>query len=104
MRLHAKALREIRSRSGMSVTSLARAAGIKQSHLSNIEAGRRQASDEVIVALARALKVELPAILAEPPPSPAPPSGTGTEPAVASREPTGESTRSVRSSHAREAS
>ena len=60
------ALRTIRQRSGMSVTALAEAAGIKQAHLSNIEAGRRRASAEVAVALAGALKIELPAILANP--------------------------------------
>lgn len=66
MELNPYALRTIRQRSGMSVTSLADAAGIKQAHLSNIEAGRRKASPAVIVALARALKVELPAILRDP--------------------------------------
>ena len=67
VRINPVALRTIRERSGMSVTALAEAAGIKQSHLSNIEAGRRKASADVVVALARALKVELPAILADPP-------------------------------------
>lgn len=60
------ALRAIRERSGMSVTSCAAAAGIGQAHLSNIEAGRRKAGPDVIVRLADALKVELPAILAQP--------------------------------------
>lgn len=50
----------------MTVTALAEAAGVKQSHLSNIEAGRRNASPDVVVALAAALKVDLPAILADP--------------------------------------
>lgn len=65
MQINPAALRVIRERSGMSVTSLAASAGIKQAHLSNIEAGRRQASPEVITALATALKIELPAILRE---------------------------------------
>jgi transcriptional regulator with XRE-family HTH domain len=66
MEINPAALRVIRQRSGMTVTSCAAAAGIKQSHLSNIEAGRRKASPEVIIALADALRVELPAILALP--------------------------------------
>lgn len=66
MQIHTAALRAIRERSGYTVTALAAEAGIKQAHLSNIEAGRRKASPEVIKALAAALKVELPAILESP--------------------------------------
>lgn len=66
MQIHPAALRAIRERSGMTVTSLAEQSGIRQAHLSNIEAGRRSASPDVIVALAHALKVELPAILKDP--------------------------------------
>ena len=66
MQLNPAALRTIRERSGMTVTALAEAAGICQAHLSNIEAGRRNASPEVVMNLARALKVQLPAILADP--------------------------------------
>jgi transcriptional regulator with XRE-family HTH domain len=66
MRLNPAALKVIRERSGFTVTGLAEAAGAKQSHLSNIEAGRRNASPELIVALAGALKVDLPAILCDP--------------------------------------
>ena len=66
VRINPAALRTIRELSGLSVTALAEAAGIKQAHLSNIEAGRRKASADVVVALARALKVEVPAILADP--------------------------------------
>lgn len=66
MRLNPTALRALRERSGMSVTALAGAAGINPSHLTNIEAGRRNASNEVGVALAQALKVDLLAILADP--------------------------------------
>lgn len=50
----------------MTGTALAQQAGIGQAHLSNIEAGRRQPSPAVAVALAEALRVELPAILAMP--------------------------------------
>jgi transcriptional regulator with XRE-family HTH domain len=66
VQLNPAALRAIRERSGLTVTALAEQAGIKQAHLSNIEAGRRNAGPDVIVALATALKVELPAILADP--------------------------------------
>lgn len=66
MQLHPQALRAIRERSGLTITALAVQAGIGQAHLSNLEAGRRQASPEVIKALASALKVELPAILSDP--------------------------------------
>lgn len=66
MQVNPAALRAIRERSGFSVTGLAEAAGIRQAHLSNIEAGRRKASPEVIKSLAVALKVDLPAILLAP--------------------------------------
>jgi len=64
--INGPALRAIRERSGVSQTALAASAGIKYSHLSNIEAGRRNASPALALALAKALKVELPAILADP--------------------------------------
>lgn len=65
MRINGPALRVIRERSGMTITRLAEATGIDRSHLSHIEAGRVQASPENVLTIARALKVELPAILAE---------------------------------------
>ncbi|MGC4050629.1 MAG: helix-turn-helix transcriptional regulator [Paludibaculum sp.] len=59
VRINPAALRGVfRERSGMTVAWLAEAAGIKQAHLSNIEGGRRQASPDVVIALAKALKVE----------------------------------------------
>jgi transcriptional regulator with XRE-family HTH domain len=66
MQVNRHAVRALRERSGLTVTSLAEQAGIKQSHLSNIEAGRRKASPEVVIALAKALKVEMLAIVSEP--------------------------------------
>lgn len=66
MQINTAALRVIRERSGLTVTALAERAGIRQSHLSNIEAGRRNASPDVIVALARELAIDLPAILRDP--------------------------------------
>lgn len=67
MKINPAALRTIRERSGLSVTALATGAGIKQAHLSNIEAGRRNPSEDVTLALARELKVELLAILMDAP-------------------------------------
>lgn len=69
MDLNPSALKVIRERSGLSITALADLSGVNRSHLSNIEAGRRQASAEVAVALATALKIELVAILATPAPA-----------------------------------
>ena len=66
MHINGPVLRVIRERSGMTVTALAEAAGIRQAHLSNIEAGRRQPSPDVAVSLARALRVDLPIILKDP--------------------------------------
>lgn len=66
MRINHSALRAIRERSGLSVTELAELAGIRQAHLSNIEAGRRQCSELTGVALARELKVPITAILSDP--------------------------------------
>ncbi len=63
MRVNPAALRVIRERSGLTVTMLADAAGIGQSHLSNIEAGRRQVSEPVALKLAQGLKCPLVAIL-----------------------------------------
>lgn len=60
------ALRTIRERSGLTQTALARLVGTDRSHLSNIENGRRNCSDELVIAIARALKIDLPAILADP--------------------------------------
>jgi transcriptional regulator with XRE-family HTH domain len=66
MRVNGAAIRAIRERSGLSGTALAEQAGIRQSHLSNIEAGRRQPSEELAVSIARVLRSPLVAILADP--------------------------------------
>lgn len=66
MQVNRHAVRALRERSGLTVTALAEQAGIGQAHLSNIEAGRRKASPEVVVALAKGLKVDLLAIVDEP--------------------------------------
>lgn len=66
MQVNRHAVRALRERSGLTVTALAEQAGIGQAHLSNIEAGRRKASPEVVIALARSLKVDVLAIVLEP--------------------------------------
>jgi transcriptional regulator with XRE-family HTH domain len=66
MQVNPHALRVIRERSGLSVSELARAAGLSQPHLSNIEIGRRQASPSVIRALADALRVPLLSLITDP--------------------------------------
>ena len=64
MDINHAALKVIRERSGLTRTALAEAAGIKQPHLSNIEAGRRTCSPSLAKALAEALNIPLNAILA----------------------------------------
>jgi transcriptional regulator with XRE-family HTH domain len=66
MTLNRHALRTIRQRSGLSLSALAAESGVSQPHLSNLESGRRRASASAIVKLASALKVPVPALLAEP--------------------------------------
>ena len=59
MRYNGHAIRAIRkAHGGLSVSALAVAAGIKQPHMSNIEAGKREPSDEVAMRIAAALGVE----------------------------------------------
>lgn len=65
MQINRFALRTIRELKGVSVSRLAAGAGIGQSHLSNVELGRRKASDDVIAALAKNLDVDVRAIVAE---------------------------------------
>lgn len=66
MQVNPHALRVIRERSGLSVTELARIAGLSQPHLSNIETGKRQASPAVLRHLADALRVPLLALINDP--------------------------------------
>lgn len=66
MQVNPHALRVIRERSGLSVSELARRAGMSQPHLSNIEAGKRRASPAALRQLADALRVPLLALLADP--------------------------------------
>ena len=63
MQVNPHALRVIRERSGLSISELARRAGLSQPHLSNLEAGRRRASPGVVRRLADALQVPLLALV-----------------------------------------
>lgn len=63
--LNRVALRVVRERSGLSVSELARRSGVSQPHLSNIEVGRRGATQGVAVRLAAGLLVPLAAIWCE---------------------------------------
>lgn len=65
MKLNPEALRAIRSRSGWSVTKFATAVGVTHAFISNLEAGRRQASPEVICRMAAVLDVPVMALISE---------------------------------------
>lgn len=62
MHINGTSLRAIRERSGWTVTGLAAAVDIGRSHLSNVEAGRRQLSPSKALAIADVLGVPLAAI------------------------------------------
>lgn len=63
MEINGEALRVIRMRSGWSVTKLADAVDVTPGHISNLEAGRRQASPGLIRLLADTLDVPLAALI-----------------------------------------
>lgn len=63
MKINPESLRALRQRSGWSVSKFATACEISTGYLSNIEAGRRQASPEVITRMARVLDVPLQALI-----------------------------------------
>lgn len=60
------ALTEFRLRSGYNKAQLARAVGISPAHMSDVEGGKRNPSPELIARFAGALKVPVPALLANP--------------------------------------
>lgn len=66
MILHGPATRALRDRSGLTVTELAKRVGCTQGHLSALEGEIRKASPELIVAIARELKTDLPSIIRGP--------------------------------------
>lgn len=67
MRINRHALRAFREQAGISVTSLAQAVGLEQPTLSNIEAGRKDPSDDTAHAIAGALGISIDALVIPPP-------------------------------------
>ena len=65
MKLNRTALRVIRERTGQSQTQTAAAAGIDRANYAHLEAGRRPGTDGQIVAIARALKIDVTAIIGD---------------------------------------
>lgn len=65
MHINGEALRAIRERSGWTITGLAAAVTIGRSHLSNVEAGRRQLSPTKARLIADVLGVPLAAITSD---------------------------------------
>lgn len=66
VRVNHEALRALVERSGYTATSLAAEVGLKNhSHLSNLMAGRRRASWELLRQIAHALRVPVAALLAD---------------------------------------
>jgi transcriptional regulator with XRE-family HTH domain len=63
VRINPEALRTIRKDRDVTLTALAKAVGVQHSHLSNIEAGRREASSTLIRKLAIELKIDVLALL-----------------------------------------
>lgn len=65
--LLARNLRRIRRERGLTQETLSHASGVMQSHLSEIEAGKRNASIDLIGTIALALGVSVASLLAERP-------------------------------------
>lgn len=63
MRINPEALRTIRTDREVRLVDLAKLVDCNASHLTNVEAGRREASPRLIKALAAALQVELLSLL-----------------------------------------
>ena len=66
MRLNRFALSELRERSGLSKSDFARGLECSPAHVTDIEAGRRHPSADLMRRMAAVLKVPLVAILANP--------------------------------------
>lgn len=66
MRINRYALTEIRQRSGLSKSQLASRAGKATSTISDLESGRRDASEELLSSLAIALACPVVALMALP--------------------------------------
>lgn len=63
MQINPEALKALRTRSGWSVSKFATAVATSHAHISNIEAGRRQASPELIARIADVLDVPVMALI-----------------------------------------
>lgn len=63
MKLNRDALIAIRERTGMSKSELGKLAGIDRTLVHRVENGERHATDEVIVKIARGLKIPVTAII-----------------------------------------
>ena len=63
MNTNGSAIKALRERSGWKVGKFATAVGISSSYLSNIEAGRKKASPDVIRKIADTLDVPLAAVI-----------------------------------------
>lgn len=65
MKVNGQSLRVIRERSGWSPSRFAVKVQTTPGHLSNIEAGRRQASPELLARMAKVLDVPLMALISD---------------------------------------
>lgn len=65
-RLNGDACSAIRERSGLTKAALARSLGITRAHMGDLESGRRQPSPQLLLRIARELKVPAVAIMVEP--------------------------------------
>lgn len=68
VRQNGSAIRAIREALGLSLTELAECTGSHPQSLRNLELERRDASEDLLTRLARALGVDVAAILRDPPP------------------------------------
>lgn len=65
MRINREALKAIRERSAMTFQQLADETGTSAGYIHDIEAGRRNPSPSTMIAIAKALRVSVPAITQE---------------------------------------
>lgn len=63
VRINPDALKGFREARGLKTVELAKAVGVVPSHITNIEAGRREASPKLINALAEALRTSVLSLL-----------------------------------------
>lgn len=70
--VNGRKLREIRLSKGVGSKDLAKRAGITERTLLNIEEGKTQATEETLLSVCKALKIEAGSLLADEPPAPVP--------------------------------